>query len=147
MDMDSERPVLVQCSSDLMQHGPDVLPQGGFTQNRKCASLYHTHSLRPVAGCVKPCHSHRGSMPSFDEKLVRAIRRKREAEGLSIRALSAAIGVSFSTLARIERGEGLQITTPKFDLWSGLVLMPKTPGSGSIKSHSCTSEQARTFVR
>jgi transcriptional regulator with XRE-family HTH domain len=39
-------------------------------------------------------------------KLVAALRKKRNAEGLSIRALSAKIGVSFSALARIERGEG-----------------------------------------
>ena len=38
--------------------------------------------------------------------LVAALKKKREAEGLSIRALSERIGVSFSSLARIERGEG-----------------------------------------
>ncbi len=43
---------------------------------------------------------------SFESKLVRAVQKKREAEGLSIRALSTAVGISFSTLARIERGEG-----------------------------------------
>lgn len=39
-------------------------------------------------------------------KLIEALKRKREAEGLSLRKLSAQIGVSFSTLARIERGDG-----------------------------------------
>jgi len=39
-------------------------------------------------------------------KLVTALKSKREAEGLSLRKLSAHIGVSFSTLARIERGDG-----------------------------------------
>lgn len=34
------------------------------------------------------------------------MKRKRQAEGLSLRALSAVIGVSFSSLARIERGDG-----------------------------------------
>lgn len=60
-------------------------------------------------------------MPAFEEKLIRAIKRKREAEGLSIRALSAAIGVSFSTLARIERGEGLPDNNSKIRLmeWLG----------------------------
>lgn len=43
---------------------------------------------------------------SNSRKLVAALRKKREAEGLSIRGLSAKIGVSFSALARIERGEG-----------------------------------------
>ena len=40
------------------------------------------------------------------KKLIAALKKKREAEGLSIRGLSAVIGVSFSTLARIERAEG-----------------------------------------
>lgn len=40
------------------------------------------------------------------KKLVAVMKRKRETEGLSIRALSAVIGVSFSSLARIERGDG-----------------------------------------
>ena len=44
---------------------------------------------------------------NFDsKKLVAVMKRKRQAEGLSIRALSAIIGVSFSSLARIERGDG-----------------------------------------
>ncbi|MCB1784591.1 MAG: ImmA/IrrE family metallo-endopeptidase [Alphaproteobacteria bacterium] len=38
--------------------------------------------------------------------LVEALQKKRSAEGLSIRALSKIIGVSFSSLARIERGDG-----------------------------------------
>lgn len=40
------------------------------------------------------------------KKLVAALKSKREEEGLSLRKLSAEIGVSFSTLARIERGDG-----------------------------------------
>lgn len=40
------------------------------------------------------------------KKLVAALKRKREADGLSIRALAEKIGVSFSSLARVERGEG-----------------------------------------
>lgn len=39
-------------------------------------------------------------------KLVAALKTKREAQGLSLRKLSTSIGVSFSTLARIERGDG-----------------------------------------
>lgn len=60
-------------------------------------------------------------MLSFEEKLVRAVRRKREAEGLSIRALSEVVGVSFSTLARIERGEGQPDNNSKIRLlqWLG----------------------------
>jgi transcriptional regulator with XRE-family HTH domain len=39
-------------------------------------------------------------------KLIQLLKEKREAQGHSIRKLSSLIGVSFSTLARIERGDG-----------------------------------------
>ena len=39
-------------------------------------------------------------------QLVLALKAKRQAEDLSLRKLSKVIGVSFSTLARIERGDG-----------------------------------------
>ena len=60
-------------------------------------------------------------MRSFEERLVEAVVRKREAEGLSIRALSAVVGISFSTLARIERGDGLPDNNSKIRLleWLG----------------------------
>ncbi len=60
-------------------------------------------------------------MKSFEARLAAAVRRKREAEGLSIRALSAVVGVSFSTLARIERGEGEPDNNSKIRLleWLG----------------------------
>ena len=60
-------------------------------------------------------------MRSFEERLVEAVARKREAEGLSIRALSAVVGISFSTLARIERGDGLPDNNSKIRLleWLG----------------------------
>lgn len=45
-------------------------------------------------------------MPKKSKRLIAALKKKREAQGHSIRALSSEIGVSFSTLARIERGEG-----------------------------------------
>ncbi|MEI9927845.1 MAG: helix-turn-helix transcriptional regulator [Sphingomonas sp.] len=45
-------------------------------------------------------------MSSFEKQLIDAVRRKREAQGLSLRALASEVGVSFSTLARIERGDG-----------------------------------------
>ena len=38
--------------------------------------------------------------------LIERVQEKREIEGLSIRRLSALCGVSFSTLARLERGDG-----------------------------------------
>lgn len=60
-------------------------------------------------------------MADMDKKLVEAIRTKREAEGLSIRALAEVVGVSFSTLARIERGEGQPDNNSKIRLlqWLG----------------------------
>lgn len=45
-------------------------------------------------------------MSSFEQQLIDAVRRKREAQGLSLRALASEVGISFSTLARIERGDG-----------------------------------------
>lgn len=45
-------------------------------------------------------------MDQKTRRLIEALKKKRDAEGLSIRGLSAIIGVSFSSLARIERGEG-----------------------------------------
>lgn len=60
-------------------------------------------------------------MDNFEEKLVKAVRAKRDREGLSIRALSGIVGVSFSTLARIERGEGSPDNNSKIRLleWLG----------------------------
>jgi transcriptional regulator with XRE-family HTH domain len=60
-------------------------------------------------------------MPTFEEKLIKAVVRKRELEGLSIRGLSAAVGISFSTLARIERGDGQPDNNSKIRLleWLG----------------------------
>lgn len=45
-------------------------------------------------------------MNNETKKLVTALKKKRESEGYSIRGLATQIGVSFSSLARIERGEG-----------------------------------------
>jgi transcriptional regulator with XRE-family HTH domain len=60
-------------------------------------------------------------MKTFEAKLIAAIKAKRETEGLSIRALSSVVGISFSTLARIERGEGLPDNNSKIRLleWLG----------------------------
>jgi len=60
-------------------------------------------------------------MKSFEARLVDAVREKREAEGLSIRGLSAVVGISFSTLARIERGDGVPDNNSKIRLleWLG----------------------------
>lgn len=60
-------------------------------------------------------------MESFESKLVKAVSAKRERLGLSIRALATQIGMSFSTLARIERGEGSPDNNSKVRLieWLG----------------------------
>jgi Zn-dependent peptidase ImmA (M78 family)/transcriptional regulator with XRE-family HTH domain len=46
------------------------------------------------------------AMNNQTTKLIQLLREKRESQGHSIRKLSSMIGVSFSTLARIERGDG-----------------------------------------
>jgi Zn-dependent peptidase ImmA (M78 family) len=60
-------------------------------------------------------------METFDSKLVKAVSKKREELGLSLRALSTQVGVSFSSLARIERGDGLPDNNSKIRLleWLG----------------------------
>ncbi|MBA3511596.1 XRE family transcriptional regulator [Sphingomonas sp.] len=60
-------------------------------------------------------------MKSFETRLVEAVRRKREGKGLSLRALSAVVGISFSTLARIERRDGVPDNNSKIRLleWLG----------------------------
>ena len=73
------------------------------------------------AADVSRCVIRTGKMLSFEERLIQAVKKKREAEGLSIRALATAVGVSFSTLARIERGEGQPDNNSKIRLlqWLG----------------------------
>lgn len=60
-------------------------------------------------------------MAEFDKKLVAAVSEKRDRDGLSLRALSGIVGISFSTLARIERGDGLPDNNSKLRLleWLG----------------------------
>jgi len=60
-------------------------------------------------------------MDNFEEKLIKAVIEKRNRLGLSIRALSAQVGISFSTLARLERGVGLPDNNSKIRLleWLG----------------------------
>lgn len=60
-------------------------------------------------------------MKQFEARLVEAVRRKREENGLSLRALAGIVGISFSTLARIERGDGLPDNNSKIRLleWLG----------------------------
>jgi transcriptional regulator with XRE-family HTH domain len=59
---------------------------------------------------------------SFEARLVTAVKKKREREGLSLRALSAIVGISFSTLARVERGDGEPDNNSKIRLleWLGV---------------------------
>lgn len=45
-------------------------------------------------------------MDDTTKRLIEALKKKREAEGHSLRSLASAIGVSFSSLGRMERGEG-----------------------------------------
>ena len=79
----------------------------------------------PQAGLIRPvCQgvlSAREAMSNFEEKLIKAVIEKRNRLGLSIRALSAQVGISFSTLARLERSDGLPDNNSKIRLleWLG----------------------------
>lgn len=63
----------------------------------------------------------RVKMRDFETKLVEAVKSKMDREGLSVRALSKIVGVSFSTLARINRGDGSPDNNTKIRLleWLG----------------------------
>lgn len=52
--------------------------------------------------------------------LIAGLKTKRESEGMSIRALADKIGVSFSTLSRLERGEGAPDNNTKIRILSWL---------------------------
>lgn len=60
-------------------------------------------------------------MASFEDRLIGAVKAKRERLGLSIRGLADVVGISFSSLARIERGEGQPDNNSKIRLlqWLG----------------------------
>ena len=106
----------VQLGTDTLQHGPQLgdhcFPPGGV-QVCGTGTEYGNGGL---CQCVAIARYY---MKSFEARLVEAVRRKREAVGLSIRALSAVVGISFSTLARIERGDGEPDNNSKIGCWSG----------------------------
>lgn len=60
-------------------------------------------------------------MKTFEQRLVDAVVAKRTDLGLSIRGLATQVGVSFSTLARIERGDGVPDVNSRIRLlgWLG----------------------------
>jgi transcriptional regulator with XRE-family HTH domain len=89
--------------------------------NRMCESVSSARNLPDSIGLCQAVSFARGFMKTFEAKLIGAIKAKRETEGLSIRALSSVVGISFSTLARIERGEGLPDNNSKIRLleWLG----------------------------
>jgi Zn-dependent peptidase ImmA (M78 family)/DNA-binding XRE family transcriptional regulator len=72
-------------------------------------------------------------MDKSDQALIMAVKAKREAAGLSLRALANEVGVSFSTLARIERGDGSPDNNSKIRLieWLG----PDAEAAGLALNH------------
>jgi len=57
--------------------------------------------------------------------VVRQMQKRRVQEGLSLRALAPKIGISFSTLSRLERGGTPDVkTVAKIEKWVGI--KPKT---------------------
>lgn len=88
-------------------------------------------------------------MKPFEARLVEAVRRKREVEGLSLRALSAVVGISFSTLARIERAEGLPDNNSKIRLleWLGPVADEEGLGLENVALvHFRAAKNVRSFT-
>lgn len=99
-----------------------------------------------------------------DKNLVAAMRARRDAEGLSLRALATRINVSFSTLARIERGEGAPDHNSRLRIlnWLGqhaeelgidvgqVALVhfraSKNIGSKTVESLVATAEQMRSVL-
>lgn len=86
-----------------------------------CANLCYRHTLMDLAAPCQGVQFAQVGMADFEEKLVEAAKAKMEREGLSVRALSKIVGVSFSTLARINRGEGSPDNNTKIRLleWLG----------------------------
>ena len=85
-----------------------------------CEAVSSAHDGRSRRACQAVSFAQK-KMPSSEGPLAKAVQQKREAEGLSIRALAAIVGISFSTLARIERGEGSPDNNSKVRLleWLG----------------------------
>lgn len=71
-----------------------------------CAILCYAHTNGEYCALCQGVLIARGKMAVDKQVLIETLKSKRAAEGLSLRALSERIGVSFSSLARIERGEG-----------------------------------------
>lgn len=65
--------------------------------------------------------------PQVPDGFVHHLTSTRHASGLSLRALGAQLGVSFSTLGRIERGEGQPDTHTLHCLWYWLYPEPAPP--------------------
>lgn len=69
--------------------------------------------------------------PVDPTELARRVRAKRTAEGLSLRAAAAVLGMSASTLSRVESGEHLPERDHLLRLaaWAGLSLDPGAPAA------------------
>ena len=119
--MHAQGAIVVERGADLPQRSPGGAFRYVFPRIRRRARLCHQHRLLAERHLCQGVSFARNCMATFEEKLVEAVRRKRDAEGLSIRALATQIGVSFSTLARIERGDGQPDNNSKIRLleWLG----------------------------
>jgi ribosome-binding protein aMBF1 (putative translation factor) len=65
--------------------------------------------------------------PMITREFLDQVRLKRLRTGLSLRALGAQLGVSFSTLARLDRGEGFPDAHTTHRLWYWLFPEPSPP--------------------
>jgi hypothetical protein len=71
--------------------------------------------------------------PMITREFLAQVRLKRLRTGLSLRALGAQLGVSFSTLARLDRGEGFPDAHTTYRLWYWLFPEPDPPPCGCTK--------------
>jgi DNA-binding transcriptional regulator YiaG len=65
--------------------------------------------------------------PNITREFLAQVRMQRLRTGLSLRALGARLGISVSTLARLERGEGLPNPHTTHRLWYWLFPEPNPP--------------------
>lgn len=70
-----------------------------------CVTMFHNTESGTIAFVSRCFMQQSGTMDSKTRKLLKLLKNRREQEGLSLRALSDLIGISFSTLSRLEKDD------------------------------------------
>lgn len=94
-----------------MEHGLDVAPRGPRTV------VAHDHE--PTPSGTRALDSHRGRLPA---RLGAELRRARRRQGWSLRTAGERLGLGYSYLAQLERGERLPSVAVAEALAGGLDL-------------------------